>query len=210
MKLRPFVAFMLACIIWAAPASAAIVGDAQVSYAAVRTLTVDNKSYTGKVFHAPGVDREDQNIQGMELIFILNIPKTTGVVMAPSLTTYADFPLPRLLAEIDSRRLKGNAVGEDTISGLRATKYRLDYAASDGTRGEGFLWLTGDNILVQLEGKITRSGHRPTVVRMELSNIHLGPQNPDLFNIPAGMRRLPPEALEALLNLRSNFSRFKK
>jgi hypothetical protein len=211
MKSSPFVASMLACIIlWAAPARAAIVGDADVSYAATRTLTVDNKSYKGEVFHAPGLHREDQNIQGVDLVFVLNIPEAKGIVMAPPLATYAEFPLPRLLAEIDSRRLSGKAVGDDIVGGLRATKYRLDYTASDGTRGEGFLWLSGENILVKLEGRIVRPGHRPTTIRMELSSIRRDKQNPDLFRIPTGMHRLPPEALEALLNLRTNFRQLGK
>ncbi|HEX4112773.1 MAG TPA: hypothetical protein VH020_09580 [Stellaceae bacterium] len=189
------------------PAAAEIVGDASVPYSATRTVTVNSKSYTGKVFHIPGKQRHDVDINGIPLSFILDLDGGRGVVILPALVSYIDFPLPPLLSELDRHRLDRKAVAEELVDGLRATKYRLDYIATDGTRGAGFLWLSHDNILLRIEGRIERRGHRkPMVVSMHLSDIKVGRQDRDLFRVPKGLHKIPAEALELLLNMRSHKS----
>jgi len=199
-----FLALVAASLIAAAPPAsrAAIVGDAAVPYSATRIVTVNGKDYIGKVFATPGKQRHDVDINGVAMSFILDIADGKGVVVVPAVNSFIDFPLPPLLSELDRRRLDRHAVGNERIDGMRATKYRLDYTASDGTHGEGFLWLGRDNILLRLDGRILRPRHRPMTVTMRLEGLKVGPQNEALFDAPKGMHRLPYEALEMLLNLR--------
>ncbi|HEX4112843.1 MAG TPA: hypothetical protein VH020_09935 [Stellaceae bacterium] len=202
-----FLATLVAGSIAARPAGAEIVGNASVPYSATRIVTVNGKSYTGKVFHSPGEQRHDVDINGIPLSFILDLADDRGVVILPALVSYIEFPLPPLLSELDRRRLDRKAVGEETIDGVRATKYRIDYVATDGTRGDGFLWLSRDNILLRIEGRIERRGHRkPMVVSMRLSDLRVGPQDHNLFKVPRGLRKIPAEALELLLNMRGHKS----
>jgi hypothetical protein len=196
-----FIGLAMALAVAVPVARAALVGDATVPYTATRTVTIDNKTYVGRVFHVPGKQRHDVDINGIEMGFIIDLDRSVGIVMVPSLTTYVEFPFPALLSELDTRRLGGKAVGEEKIDGQRATKYRVDYTVSDGARGEGFLWVSKDNILLKLEGRVTRPNHRPTQLRMELSDLAFDPPGPEEFSIPKGLHKLPPEALEALLNL---------
>lgn len=204
-----FAAFAAAGLIVVAmpPARAAIVGDSAVPYSATRIVTVNGKGYVGKVFAAPGKQHHDVVINGIPMSFVLDIAGGRGVVVLPALHSYVDFPLPPLLAELDRRRLARHAVGEETIDGLRAVKYRLDYTASDGTRGEGLLWLSRDNILLRIEGRILRPRHRPMTISMRLEDLKLGRQAGALFEIDKGLHHLPYEAIEMLLNLRMNKSR---
>jgi hypothetical protein len=183
-------------------AKAAIVGDTSVPYSATRIVIVDGKEYRGRVFAVPGKQRHDVEINGLELRFLLDIAGGAGVIAAPGLHSYVDFPLPPLLAELDRRRLEGHEAGEERIAGLPAVKYRLVYTASDGSRGMGFLWLSSDNILLRIDGRIERPGHRPMTVTMRLENLQLGPQDDELFHISSGLKKLPYQALEMLLNLR--------
>jgi hypothetical protein len=195
---------MLLAIAFIAPGQtrAAIVGDAAVPYSATRIVIVDGKEYRGKVFAVPGKQRHDVDINGVSLSFVLDIEGGAGVIAVPSLHSYVDFPLPPLLAELDKRQLEGHEAGEERIAGLTAVKYRLEYTVSDGSRGTGFLWLTRDNILLRIEGRIERPGHRPMTVTMRLEDLQLGPQDDKLFQISNGLKKLPYQALEMLLNLR--------
>ncbi len=206
MRFRWIVAAIIAASLTAAaaplPSRAAIVGDAAVPYSATRIVTVNGKDYVGKVFAIPGKQRHDVDINGIAMSFILDVTGGKGVVIVPSVNSYVDFPLPPLLAELDRHRLDRHAVGEEPIGGLRATKYRIDYTASDGTRGDGFLWLTRDNILLRMEGRIMRPRHRPMTMTMRLEGLKFGRQDDALFAAPKDMRRLPYEALEMLLTLR--------
>ena len=174
------VATLVASLLLGRPVLAAIVGDASVSYSATRTVTVDGKNYPGKVFHTPGKEREDVDINGIPATFILDLDGSEGAVILPALVSYLEFPLPPLLAQLDRRRLNGKAVGEERLNGVGATKYRLDYTASDGTRGEGYLWLSRDNILLRIEGRVLRPHHRPMVLSMALSDRRFGPQAGEL------------------------------
>jgi hypothetical protein len=183
-------------------AQAAIVGDTAVPYSATRIVIVNGKEYRGKVFAIPGKQRHDVDINGLELSFVLDIAGGAGVIAVPALHSYVDFPLPPLLAELDRQRLEGHAAGEERIAGFPAVKYRLEYTASDGSRGTGFLWLTRDNILLRIDGRIERPGHRPMTVAMRLEDLRLGPQDDKLFQISNGLKKLPYQALEMLLNLR--------
>lgn len=183
-------------------AGAAIVGDASVPYSATRIVTVDGKTYRGKVFHTPGKQRHDVDIDGIPFTFILDVADRSGAIVLPALKAYIDFPLPPLLRELDRRRLEGHAVGQERMDGLRATKYRVDYTASDGVKGKGFVWLSQENILLAIEGRIFRPRHRPMTVSMHLADLHLGPQREALFEVPKGLKPVPYDALALLLNLR--------
>jgi hypothetical protein len=195
-------ALLAAAIIAAGEARAAILGDASVPYSATRIVIVDGKEYRGRVFSVPGKQRHDVDINGLELSFLLDIAGEAGVIAAPTLHSYVDFPLPPLLAELDRRQLEGREAGEERIAGLPAVKYRLAYTASDGSRGMGFIWLSRDNILLRIDGRIERPRHRPMTVTMRLEDLQLGPQDDELFHISRGLKKLPYQALEMLLNLR--------
>jgi len=182
---------------------AAIVGDSAVPYSATRIVTVNGREYGGKVFAVPGKQRHDVDVNGFKLSVVLNVAGGAGIIAVPALHSYVDFPLPPLLAELDRTRLERHAAGEEKIAGLPAVKYRLAYTASDGSRAAGFLWLTRDNILLRVDGRIERPGHRrPMTVTMRLEDLQLGPQDDKLFQIGSGLKKLPYEALEMLLNLR--------
>jgi hypothetical protein len=202
-----FLAALAVGLVASGPVRAAIVGDASVAYSATRIVTVNGKVYQGKVFHTPGRQRHDVDINGIPASFILDVTRGTGAIVLPALNSYVDFPLPPLLNEFDRHRLDRKAVGDERVAGLRATKYRLDYTVSDGTRAEGFIWLTRDNILLRLSGRILRPHHKPMIVSMNLSNLRLGPQDPKLFRVGNGLHKIPYQALELLLNLREHRNR---
>ncbi|MGH6990351.1 MAG: hypothetical protein ACREE3_10695 [Stellaceae bacterium] len=184
-----------------APANAAIVGDASVPYSAIRTVTVDGRTYVDRVFHVPGKEREDVSVGGIAIDFILDLDRHRAVAILPTLVSYLEFPLPPLLAQLDRRRLDGKAVGQTRLDGLSATKYRLDYTASDGTNGAGAVWLSRDNILLRIKARLLRPHKRPIRIGMMLSHLKIGPQRRSLFMIPHGLHRIPYAALQALLNL---------
>ncbi len=198
----PIVLLLVAAALPPAQAArATIIGDARVPYSATRTVTVDHRTYVGKIFHTPGKQRHDVAIVGIPMHFIIDFDDSKGAVVLPALASYIDFPLPLLLIEFYQSRLDGQAVGEELIDGIAATKYRLDYTAPDGARGEGFVWVSRENILLRLEGRALVPGRRPMEIAMALSDIKRGPQDPDLFRVPKGLHRIPQEALEALFNL---------
>jgi hypothetical protein len=185
----------------AAPhARAALLGDASVPYRAERTVTVDGRIYSGSVVAAPGHQRHEQNLFGMNDVFLLDTTVAKGFLVLPSVKTYVEFPFPPLMAELGSEDLLNDPEGHEKVAGVAATKYRVDHTAADGSRAKGFLWVARGGILVKLQVAVTRAhGGKPLEIAMELSNLVLGPVDPALFALPQGFARLPADALEPLL-----------
>ena len=184
----------------AGPARAAMLGDASVSYRAERTVTVDGRSYSGPVFHEPGHQRHEQDMFGMHEVFLLDTEAARGFLVLPSVNTYLDFPFPPLMAELASPDLLRHPVGPESVAGIATTKYRVDHTAQDGSRAEGFVWVSRTGILMKLEASVTRAhGGRPMAIAMALSKVAMGPVDPGLFQLPPGLVRLPPDALGPLL-----------
>lgn len=183
-----------------AAADATLLGDASISYRALRTVTVDGRSYSGTVCHRPGQDRHEQEIAGIPEFILLNAASSRGFVVVPGLSTYVEFAFPRLMAELGDPRLRRAPVGQEVVNGVRTTKYRIDYTAGDGSRARGFAWVGAEGVLMRLDGTVDRPGAaRPMAIRMELSELRPGPQDPALFELPAGFVKLSPSALAPLL-----------
>jgi hypothetical protein len=181
-------------------ADAAMLGDAPVPFRAMRTVTVDGRSYTGPVYHMPGHQRHEQDMFGMHEVFLLDTKSAQGFLVLPAVHTYLEFPFPPLMAELDSPDLVRSPVGEDTVSGVRTTKYRIDHAAHDGSRAQGFLWVSRSGVLMKLDVAVTRAhGGKPMAIAMQLSQVETGAVDPALFTLPDGFVRLPPDALGPLL-----------
>lgn len=181
-------------------ANAALLGDASVPYSAERIVTVNGRSYSGRVFHAPGHQRHEQTIQGIDEVVLLDSRKTRGWLVLPGLKTYVEFAFPGVMADLGDPALRRSPSGHDTVNGVLTTKYRIDHTAGDGTRAQGFVWISAQGVMMRLEGTVTRHGTgHPTAIRMELAHVQIGPQDPGLFELPPGLVKLPSGTLESLL-----------
>ena len=196
--MRRWIAGMALLIAAGAPAAseARLLGDAAIAYSAERTVTLDGHSYTGMVFHIPGHDRHEQSIAGISEVILLDAAQKEGFLLVPLLSVYVPFAFPELMAELDAPDFHRHPVGHETVNGVRTTKYRIDHTAADGSHARGFAWVSAEGVLMRLDGTVARPGYRPASIRMELANLALGPQDPALFRLPAGLVRLPPDTLQ--------------
>jgi len=137
-------------------------------------------------------------------VILLDATAKQGILLLPSLNSYLSFAFPRLMAELDDPTWRRVPKGEEVVNGVRTTKYRVDHTAEDGSRAQGWLWLSAQGVLMRLEGVVTRAGaNAGTSIRMELAGLRLARQDPQLFQIPPGLIKLPSGALEGLLSGRS-------
>lgn len=200
--MRRWIILVSVLLMGAAPASmrGRMLGDAVIGYRAERTVTVDGRSYSGTVFHMPGRDRHEQRIAGIFEVILLDAAKKRGFLIVPMLQTYVPFAFPELMAELDQPDWRRAPAGEEMVNGVRTTRYRIDHTAADGSRARGFAWVSAEGVLMRLKGSVTRPGaSHPTTIRMELTDLARGPQDPALFQLPPGLVELPPAALQRLL-----------
>lgn len=186
-------------LVAAVPAQAAGLLDAPMSFSATRTVTVNGKAYTGPMFHVPGRERHEQNLLGMDEVFLLDDHDGQGFLVVPPLKTMVAFPFPPLLAALLDPALGKAALGDEKIDGVPTTKYRVDKTTQDGSHGEGFVWISKRGVLMKLAGTVTAPGGHRTVIDMALSGVKEAPQNAALFAPPQGFATLPAQALVPLI-----------
>ena len=185
----------------AASGSAATLGDAKVGFSADRTLTVDGKSYQGRMWTMPGKERHEQNLNGIPAAFVLRSDTPLAQLVLPQLHTVVELVLPPELHLLADPRLTRSPVGHETVNGVATTKYAIDETVPEG-HGTGFLWLSDSGIPMKLDGAFTRTSGRVGHLRWELTHVQLGPQPAALFEAPHGFSKLPPEAIVPLLGLK--------
>jgi len=196
----PSLLLLLLLALGAAPAMAALLGDASVPYSAERTVTVNGENYRGMVFHTPGHDRHEQKIGGIAEVIILDAAAKQGFLVLPELSSYVPFAFPKLMAALDDPALRRSPVGDEKVAGVETMKYLIDYTAADGSHAEGRVWVSAQGVLMRIDGTVSRkNSSRPLAIHMELAQLALGPQDPALFAVPPGLMRLPTQALEGLL-----------
>jgi hypothetical protein len=202
--MRRFLSAILLGLLAALPgaADARMLGDPSVPFSADRTLMVGDRSFTGKLYAIPGSQRHEQQIAGVDQVIILHGKDARGWLVLPNLNSYVEFWFTPAAAELNADDLLSSKLGEETVNGLRTTKYRIEHQAHDGTMTDGYVWLTHEGIPMRLDGTYRpANGGKPTSVHMELSNVRQGPQAAALFAIPQNMMKLPSGALAPLLGV---------
>jgi hypothetical protein len=180
-------------------ALARVLGDSGVAYSADRALSVNGQRYDGVLYAMPGFQRHEQTMAGMQQVAIFNLAAGRGYYVVPSVRTYIDFPIDVAVRELSQPDLVEAPLGTERQGGVVTTKYRVDHRAADGTRIEGFVWLAASGIPMRGEGSVIETSGKRTPVSWTLSNVHVAPQDPGLFQPPDGFYRLPAAALPGIL-----------
>ena len=176
-------------------------GEAQTGFSADRTLVIDGKTYLGRVWTMPGMERHEQNLNGIPAAFVLHGDNPIANLVLPGLHTVVEFLLPPELHLFADARLTRRPVGHDAVNGIPTTKYAIDETVPEG-HGEGFLWLGDKGIPMKLDGTFTRTNGRAAHLHWELDHVRFGPQPASLFEAPRGFSKLPAEAIVPLLGLK--------
>jgi hypothetical protein len=77
------------------------------------------------------------------------------------------------------------AVGDETVNGVKTTKYKVIATKKDGSKLGGFFWTTKDGITVKMD-LLSKEGGKKMRVSSELTNLKIEKQDPKLFEIPPG------------------------
>lgn len=184
------------------PARAAGLLDAPFSYSATRTVTVDGRRYTGKMFHVPGHDRHEQILLGMDDVFLIDDRTKSGLVILPLVKTMVSFKLPALLLALNDPAMPREKDGRAVIDGAETTRYRVERRARDGSRAAGYLWISRRGVVMKFDGTVTAPHGHKTRIAMVLSHVAEAPQDKALFVPPKGLNLLPATALEPLFGFK--------
>lgn len=169
----------------------------KAAFSASQELRVDTVALTARLFHDQGKERRESQVDGLNNLLIVRPDQNQATVIQPESRMAMKLPLtdpevglvPGLLAG-----LSGTAEGTETLAGEKVTRYRVQDVTPDGGGFDGRVWATADGIYVKLEGHA--GGEGAGQVSMTLSNIRRGPQDPALFEVPAGLQVMTLDPME--------------
>jgi hypothetical protein len=144
---------------------------------------------TGKVYDGKTAERRELVMEGHRSVIIMKKGSPTVLVLMPEQQMYME-QTPPPDADPERAMKEGQVtikkVGSEKVNGQNAVKYKLEAADKTGKVFDGHVWLTKENIPVRMDGTTGKGGR----LRMDYTNIKIGPQNPALFAVPAGYTKM--------------------
>ena len=158
----------------------------KVEYSADTRMETADGIMEGVVFHAPGKERRETKTGGEPMTMIIRQDKKVIWMLMPEANAYMEMGLGQSKDKSDfsDYEIEKTQVGEEVIDGIMTTKSKVIMTKKDGSKLGGFWWTTKEDIplktdLISVEGKTKER------IKMELTNLKIGKQDPKLFEIPA-------------------------
>ncbi len=164
------------------------------SYSATRTMETEMMNMSSKVYVTPDKERNEMEMAGMKNISIMRRDKKLTWMLMPMQHMYMEHPFgeqsDKKHENPDDYKYELTDVGEEPMNGFPCKKSKLIITKQDGTKMGGFIWTSIKehipvkmDALAKMEGKTMR-------FKMELTDIKVGSQPDDLFEIPEGYTKM--------------------
>ena len=158
--------------------------EAKVDYSADSTMeTEEGMTMKTRVYHSPGKQRLEMGGADGNVTIIRRDKKVIWQLMG---NMYMETPMNRPDAhDPQDMDVQQTAVGDETINGIKTTKYKVIATMKDGKKFGGFFWTTKDGITVKMD-LLYKEGDKKMRMANELTNLKIAKQDPKLFEIPPG------------------------
>ncbi len=167
---------------------------AAVEYAADYVLETAEGAFKGRLYATPNKERREMGAGSDASIAITHRDRKLMYTLMPSDRIYVEAKLD----EADGRggdlgqyEVEQTVIGEETVNGVRATKSKVILKERPPKTGKmgGFWWTTREGIVVKVDAVSVEKKSKDRL-KMELTNLKVGPQDPRLFEVPAGYTKL--------------------
>jgi len=183
---------VLAIMFGAIPGWAAQLSRPQVEYSADSTIQNEEGTIQQHVYVTPTKERKEMLTgEGDGGIQILRYDTKVMWILMPSEKMYMENSMMGKGKGNDPSQwtYEETVVGEETLNGVRVTKYKSIATSTDGKKYGGFSWRTREGIPVK-QDLLYKEGNDKKRMLTELTNLKISRQDPTLFEIPEGFTKL--------------------
>ena len=174
------------------PAQAAPINRPQAEYSADATVENEEGTTKQKIFVTPTKERKEMLTgSGEGAVQIFRYDSKVMWMLMPSEHMYMEYPIgggPSKGNDSSQWTYEDTAMGEETLNGVRVTKYKTIATSTDGKKYGGFSWRTREGINLK-QDLLYKEGNEKKRMLTELSNLQVGTQDPKLFEIPDGFTK---------------------
>ena len=175
------------------PAQAAPMNRPQAEYSADATIENEEGAMTQKIFVTPTKERKEMLTgAGDGAVQIFRYDTKVMWMLMPSENMYMEYSIgggPSKGNDTSQWTYEDTAMGEETLNGVKVTKYKTIATSTDGKKFGGFSWRTKEGINVK-QDLLYKEGNDKKRMMTELSNLRIGRQDPKLCEIPDGFTKL--------------------
>ena len=182
---------LAALSVWV-PAQATPMNRPQAEYSADATVENEEGTTKQKIFVTPTKERKEMLTgSGEGAVQIFRYDSKVMWLLMPSENMYMEYSIgagPSRGSDTSQWTYEDTAMGEETLNGVRVTKYKTIATSMDGKKYGGFSWRTREGINVK-QDLLYKEGNDKKRMLTELSNLQIGRQDPKLFEIPEGFTK---------------------
>lgn len=160
-------------------------------FSADQVVTKDGKTTTAKVYATPTSMRTEGVQDGKKYITILLYDRKVLWSLMPDEKMYFEMPIPAgaqvaagMKEMMKGVQVKQESLGSEQVGGYHCDKTRMT-VTWQGVTGTTIEWAAKE-----LGGFVVKKQDETTGELTEYKNIRLGPQDPSLFELPAGYKKM--------------------
>lgn len=203
MRIRLYSWFIIvvASLILAVPAFAGPGINAEYSAEEV-VETADSMSKT-KVYSTPTMERREMSESGQQMIAITRHDKKVVWNLMPEEKMYMEMSMGQSAAkkeektDLSAYKIEQTPMGQETLNGIVMNKGKMIMTGKDGSKMGGFMWTTKEGIVAKMDALSIEKGKKDRF-KLEMSNLKIGKQPADLFEIPKGYEKMDMGAMGAM------------
>jgi hypothetical protein len=190
-RLCALIAF--ATVFSAIPAWAAQLSRPQAEYSADATIQNEEGTIQQRVYATPTKERKEMLTgAGDGAVQIFRYDTKIMWMLMPSENMYMEYAMGQKVqgqgSDASQWTYEDTVMGEETLNGVRVTKYKTIATSTDGKKYGGFSWRTREGINVK-QDLLYKEGNEKKRMLTELKNVMIGRQDPALFEIPEGFMK---------------------
>lgn len=178
----------------------------KVEYSADYVMETAEGAMRGRLNGAPGLERREDLVEGTTMVSIRRDDKKVLWMLMPTERMYMEMKFGQMeggksrTPSPEEYKTEMTTEGREEVNGVMTTKSKVIMTGADGSKMGGFWWTTDDGLLVKMDVISVAKGEKIRMKR-ELSNVKIGPQPKDLFEIPAGYQTMGMGSAGGMLGL---------
>jgi len=191
MSLRLCTMIVLASLFGTVPVWAAQLSRPKVEYSADSVMQTEDSATEQRVYVTPAKERrETLTGSGDGSVQIFRHDTKVMWQLMPSEKMYMEHSMGKNKGNDPSQwDFEETVMGEESLNGVKVTKYKTIATSTDGKKYGGFSWRTKEGISIKTD-LLYKEGNEKHRMMTELKNVKVGKQDPQLFEIPKGYTKL--------------------
>lgn len=171
-------------------------------YSADQTIETEDGATKMTIYSTPTMERQEFVDGGQKMINITRFDKKVIWNVMPEEKMYIEMATgsptdKKEKPDLADFKIEQTPMGQETINGVALNKGKMIMTSKDGSKMGGFMWTTKEGIVTKLDAISVEKGKKDRF-KLELTNLKIGKQPAELFEIPKGYEKVDMGAMGAM------------